>query len=83
MPGEVGLRLDELDVSLDRLRLRGVVDSFEGVNQVVGNLSQSRCIGEVRRGRVQRTRDEKIEFTLDALYVCGQNADNSGASQEG
>lgn len=83
MPGEVGLRLDELDVSLDRLRLRGVVDSFEGVDQVVGNLSQSRCIGEVRRGRVQRTRDEKIEFTLDALYVCGQNADNSGASQEG
>lgn len=77
MPG-VDLRMEEVDATLERLRLRGVVDSFDAVDQVVASLKKARCIGDVKPGRVQKNREEKIEFTLDALYVCGQNAENAG-----
>jgi len=72
-------------VTIERMRLKGTVDSFDGVDQVVANLKKSRCIGDIKRGRVQRNREEKIEFTLDALYVCGQNAvtGNTLAGTEG
>ncbi len=78
VPSGVNLRVDEIDVALDRLRVRGVVDSFDEVDQVVAELRKSRCIGDVKPGRVQKNREERIEFTLDALYVCGQNADKAG-----
>lgn len=83
MPGESGLKLEEVDVTLERMRLRGIVDSFDGVDQVVAGLKGNRCIGEVKRGRVQRNKEEKIEFTLDALYVCGQNGDKAGGASTG
>jgi len=83
MPAEVDLEFEEVDVTLERMRLKGTVDSFDAVEEVVAGLKQSRCVADVKRGRVQRTRDEKIEFTLDALYVCGQNAENAGAVSEG
>lgn len=85
VPTDVGLKFEELDVTLERMRLKGVVDSFDGVDQVVAGMKKSRCIGDVKRGRVQRNRDEKIEFTIDAAYVCGQNANagNTVAGTEG
>ncbi|HWV39334.1 MAG TPA: pilus assembly protein PilM, partial [Vulgatibacter sp.] len=73
LPG-IELRMDEIDATLERLRVRGTVDSFDAVDQVVAAMKKSRCVGDVRPGRVQKNRDEKIEFTLDALYVCGQGA---------
>jgi len=77
MPG-IDLRMDEIDATLERLRVRGTVDSFDAVDQVVAAMKKSRCVGDVKPGRVQKNREEKIEFTLDALYVCGQNAQNAG-----
>lgn len=74
LTGEEAVELDveELDASLDRLRIRGVVDSFDAVEQVEAALKKSECIGQVNRGRMQKNREEMIEFTLDAQYVCGQ-----------
>lgn len=75
---EVGLEVREIEATLDRLRLSGVVDSFEGVEQVESALRGSNCIGEVRQGRVQKNRDDKVELTLDALYICGQGTEERG-----
>ena len=83
MPTEAGLDFDEIDVTLERMRLQGKVASFDGVDQVVAGLKQSPCVGEVRRGRVQRNREDRIEFTLDAAWTCGQNAGKAGAGTEG
>lgn len=77
MPESVPVKLQEVEVTLEKLRMRGLVDSFDGVDQVVAGLKQSSCFGEVKRGNVKRTKDDKIEFTLDVLYVCGQNAENA------
>lgn len=78
MPDSVPVKLQELEVTLQKLRMRGLVDSFDGVDQVVAGLKKSSCFGDVKRGNVKRTKDDKIEFTLDVLYVCGQNADKAG-----
>ena len=78
MPADVPLKMQEMDLTLQRLRLKGVVDSFDGVDQVVAGLKKSSCFGEVKRGRVQKNKEEKIEFTLEAEYTCGQNADKAG-----
>lgn len=78
LPADVPVKIQEVEVTLQKLKLRGVVDSFDGVDQVVAGLKRSACFGEIRRGRVQKNREEKIEFTLDVLYVCGQNADKAG-----
>lgn len=75
---DVGLEVREIEASLDKLRLTGIVDSFEGVEQVEAALRKSSCIGEVRQGRVQKNREEKIELTLDAHYVCGQGSEERG-----
>ena len=77
MPQEVPVKLQELEVTLQKIRMRGLVDSFDGVDQVVTELKKSSCFGDVKRGNVKRTKDDKIEFTLDVLYVCGQNAENA------
>lgn len=78
MPEDVPVKLQELEVTLQKLRMRGLVDSFDGVDQVVAGLKRSSCFGDVKRGNVKRTKDDKIEFSLDVLYVCGQNAENAG-----
>ena len=83
MPTEIDLEFEEVDVTLERMRLKGTVDSFDAVDEVVAGLKKSRCVADVKRGRVQRNREEQIEFTLDALYVCGHNAQNAGALTEG
>lgn len=69
---EIGLEVVEIEAALDRLRLSGVVDSFEAVEQVEAALREQECIGDVRQGRVQKNREDKVELTLDATYVCGQ-----------
>jgi general secretion pathway protein L len=78
LPQAVGAKLTDVDVSLEQARLKGVVDSFDGVDQIVAELKRSTCFGDVKRGKVQKTKDEKVEFTLDVSWVCGQNADKAG-----
>jgi len=78
IPRDVGLRVTEIETTLDRLRLSGVVDSFEGVERVESALREHGCFGDVRQGRVQKNREDKVELTLDATYVCGQQEETKG-----
>jgi hypothetical protein len=78
LPPEASVDLTEVEAMLDRFRIRGSVESFDAVDQVVAGLKKSRCIADVKRGRVQR-QAERIEFTIDALFTCGQNAENAAA----
>jgi len=69
---DIGLQVVEIDAALDRLRLRGVVDSFEAAERVETARREHECIGEVRQSRLHKNREDKVELTLDASYVCGQ-----------
>lgn len=69
---DIGMDVVEIEAALDRLRVSGVVESFEAAEKVETALRDHECIGEVRQGRLQKNRDDKVELTLDATYVCGQ-----------
>ena len=70
-----GAKVNELDVGLDQIQLRGDADSFETVDKVVTALKGYRCFTDVQRGRVQRIRDTTdIEFNLSARNDCAGGA---------
>ncbi|MGI5863433.1 MAG: pilus assembly protein PilM [Myxococcales bacterium] len=74
------VKVNEVDVQLERIRLRGETESFEGVDQLVGALGEFKCFEEIKRGRVQKSRDgSKVEFDLDIHVDCAEKT----ALQEG
>ena len=74
------VKVNEVEVQLERIRLRGETESFDGVDQLVGALGEYPCFDEIKRGRVQKSRDgTKVEFDLDIHVNCAKTA----APQEG
>lgn len=76
------VKLKEVEVQLERIRLRGETESFDGVDQLVGALGDYPCFDEIKRGKVQRSRDNsKVEFDLDIHVDCSK--DGAGGTEEG
>lgn len=75
VPDDVEIKLEEIDIAASKARLRGETDAFETVDRIVSGLKGNKCLGEVKRGRVQRKQDgSKIEFTLDVEHTCGERS---------
>ena len=73
------VKLDEIEVQLQRIRLRGEVESFDGVDKLVDALKTFKCFKEVSKGKVQRTKDgSKVQFDLDINVVCPDQARAEG-----
>jgi general secretion pathway protein L len=67
----VKVKLEETEVQLDRVRLRGETESFEGVDQLVGALKGFKCFQEIKRGKVQKDKSgAKVLFDLDIRVQC-------------
>ncbi len=68
---KVEVIFDEIDVQLDRIRLHGEANDFDGVDRLVTALQSYSCFKEIKRGRTQQTKDgNKIEFDLDVRVQC-------------
>ncbi len=67
----VQVKLEETEVQLDRVRLRGETESFEGVDQLVGALKGFKCFHDIKRGKVQKDKSgAKVLFDLDIRVQC-------------
>lgn len=78
---KVSVKLNETEVQLDRVRVRGETDGFEGVDKLVAQLQGFRCFPEIKRGKVQKNKDgSKVQFDLDIRVQC---PDQAGAKEEG
>lgn len=71
--------LAELDVVEEVLRLRGDAKSYEAIDTLVEQLQADECFGEVKKGRLVKGKDNRIDFDLDASYVCGHGARKAGS----
>jgi general secretion pathway protein L len=72
---KVSVKLDEIEVQLERIRLRGETEGFDGVDQLVGALKDYKCFKEIKPGKVQKTRDgTKVQFDLDIRVDCSPGA---------
>lgn len=70
---KVEVRYDEMEMQLQRIRLRGQTESFDGVDQLVSALKGYRCFQDIKRGRVQKNREgTHIQFELDINVQCAE-----------
>lgn len=68
---QVSVKLEEVDAQLERIKVRGETAGFDGVDRLVGVLEAVDCFKEVKRNKVQKSRDgTKIIFELDIRVSC-------------
>ena len=69
------VRLEEVEAQLERVKVRGETAGFDGVDRLVGVLEAVECFKEVKRNKVQKSRDgSKVVFELDIRVSCEASA---------
>ncbi len=67
----VPLKFDLVEITQDKLHLRGTTSAAENVDRIVSSLRSSRCFADARSGGARRRGSEvKFEFTIDADVTC-------------
>jgi len=67
----VPLKFDLVEITHDKLHLRGTTNAAENVDRIVSSLRSSRCFADARSGGARRRGAEaKFEFTIDADVTC-------------
>ena len=79
IPSDANVTLDQLEVTLDRISLRGLADSTKQIDAITAALKKFRCFKEVQQRRVERTRDgQRVQFGLDIQVECPREAEGEG-----
>jgi general secretion pathway protein L len=63
--------LTDLDIVDTMVTMRGDAKSYESVDNLVASLQKDKCFSEIKKGNLQKGKNDRIEFKLDALYSCG------------
>lgn len=63
--------LSDLDIVDTTVSLRGDAKSYEAVDRLVEGIQKNKCFSEIRKGNLTKSKTDRIEFKLDALYGCG------------
>jgi general secretion pathway protein L len=79
IPDEASAKISEVEITENRIRLRGTVDSFDSVEKLTTNLKAYRCFTAVNRGKTEKDQNDKdrIVFSLDIEVGC-QGSGNQG-----
>lgn len=78
-PPDVAVKYEEIEVSGDRIRARGLAPNFEGVDKVVAALKAYRCFADIKRGRVQKKGDgSQVTFDVDIVVNCPEAGSPQG-----
>ncbi|MFL5291758.1 MAG: type II secretion system protein GspL [Myxococcales bacterium] len=64
--------IDDIDLNTTTVRMRGTVESFGKVDDIVAALRKDRCFGDVKQPSTTKARDgsNKINFSLEFSYTC-------------
>jgi general secretion pathway protein L len=62
--------LEDVEVTTTSIRLKGTADSYGKVDEVIAALKKDKCFGEIKQPRTEKTRDNKVTFSLDFAYTC-------------
>lgn len=74
------VKLDDMNVQLDRVQIHGESETFDMVDQLVSALKSFKCFQEIKRGKVQKNKEgTKVLFDLDIRVQCGESAKPEGA----
>jgi general secretion pathway protein L len=71
IPAEVPVKLDRIQIDLERIILQGETTSSKEIDTLTTALKGHRCFKEVNPGKVEKTRDgSKVSFRLDIQVQC-------------
>lgn len=69
-PKDVTLKVEELEISMDKVRLKGVTDSYESANKVVESLKNGECFRNVQQGKARQVK-AGVSFNVNLDVQCG------------
>jgi general secretion pathway protein L len=70
MPQEQGIRLDSINIELDRISLHIRADSPKAIDTITQALKQGRCFKEIQERKVEKTRDGGVTFGMEIEVAC-------------
>lgn len=71
IPAETPVRLERIQIDMERIILQGETDSSKEIDTLTTALKGHRCFREVSPGKVEKTRDgQKVSFRLDIQVQC-------------
>jgi general secretion pathway protein L len=63
--------IEDIDLNTSTVRMRGTVESFGKVDDIVSALRKDRCFGDVKQPTSTKTREgNKVNFSLEFSYTC-------------
>ena len=64
--------IEDIDLNTSTVRMRGTVESFGKVDDIVAALRKDRCFGDVKQPSTTKARDgsNKVSFSLEFSYTC-------------
>jgi general secretion pathway protein L len=75
IPTEVPVKLDRIQIDLDRIILQGETDSSKEIDTLSTALKGHRCFREVSPGKVEKAKDgQKVTFRLDIQVQCPEQS---------
>lgn len=74
VPADVPVTFDRIDIDLERISVRGLTDSSKQIDAIATALKGHRCFKEVKEGKVEKTKDNKVSFRLDIQVQCPEQA---------
>lgn len=70
-PKDITVKVEELEISLDRVRIKGQTDSFEAVDKIVVGLQTGLCFTNVQRGPARQSGD-KVGYSVSLDVDCSK-----------
>jgi len=62
-------KVTELDVTNDRIRIKGTTTDYDAVDKIVAGLGDGRCFADVEKGKARNVKDQ-IEFNVNIRLDC-------------
>lgn len=67
---EVKRKITELDITAERIKLRGLTSSYDAIDTMVGRLQGGRCFSLVEKGKAQ-SKGSDTDFQITITLDCG------------
>ena len=83
-PKDVSVKVREMEVTLDHVKIKGETDSFEDVDKIVAELQKGQCLTNVQRGPARKS-GEKIGYSVSVDVDCNakkESTDNAKSNSD-
>ena len=69
IPADVEVKISELDINEDRVRIKGETKDFDAIDRIVDGLRKGKCLANVSKGKARNVNDG-VEFQLSLDLDC-------------